>query len=100
MMVERAVAVGRGRAREVQRAERRAVADRRADDLHHVRVGVLFLADDLCGDGADVGGPLPERHDTAPQERRVERGQVALQINHDCELARRIEARYRLEHAV
>ena len=100
MVVERTVAVRRGGAREIERSENAAARQRRADHLHHVRVGALLLADDLRGDGADIRLALVQRGNAGAHEIRIERRQVALQIDDGVDAPVRIELLDRLIDAV
>ncbi len=62
VMVERPLAPGRGGAGEIERAQ--PVGDeRRADDLDHVRVGLLLVARDLDAERRDVDRRVGERRE-------------------------------------
>src|SRR5581483_6667762 len=100
MVEERALAVGRGGAGEIERAQRHSSLERGAHDLNHVGVGALLLARDDRRDGADVAVVVAQGGETAPHEAGVERGQVALEIDHDLDLALGVEGLDGLEHAV
>ena len=82
MMVARPVAVGRGGAGEIQRAQP-ARADRRADRLHHVRVR---CAPPRCGFRRPASRYRPRDRPAGPARRgycRADGRKIALQIDDD-----------------
>jgi len=100
MVIEWALAVRRGRPREIERAQGRAAFKRRADDFHHIRIGALLVARDLSGDGADIGLPFAQRRQAGADQGRREGRQIALQIDDGLKLGGRVALKHRLEHPV
>ena len=99
-MIERPVAVGRGGAGEIERAQpvRR---DRRADDLHHIRIGALLVLDDFGGQRRDIDRRIVQQSDRGTQiVGRIERRQIALHVHHHPDFSVRIGDLQRLEDAV
>ena len=92
VVIERTLAVGRGRAREVESAQAARTGERRADDLHHVGIGALLRLADLGGERGDVGRRRRQRRRQARNEMRLQRRQVALQVDDDVGRAVRIDA--------
>ncbi|CEJ87830.1 hypothetical protein HYPGJ_31404 [Hyphomicrobium sp. GJ21] len=99
VMVKRAIARRRRRAREIERTET-VVRDRRADDLDDVRVRALFGFADDGREGRDVDFGIGKRRKAARNEIGIERRKVALQVDDDtCALAG-IGFRHGLENPV
>ena len=98
-MVARSLAPGGGGAGEIKRAQ--AVrADRRADHLHHVRVGIFFLGMDLGGEGRDIDRGVGKRAEHAADVVGPNGRKIALQVDDDFGLALGIELAERLTDPV
>jgi hypothetical protein len=100
VMVKGALAVGGGGAREIEGTHAALLGERGGDDLDDVRVRALVLVGDLGGKRRDVGTLGGERLHARPDEARVERRQVALQVDDDFRLGVGIDAVQGLEDAV
>ena len=99
MMVERPLAVRRGGAGEVERAQPRG-AGRATHHLDDARIVALLGAGDRGGDGADIHRRLGEQRRCRGDVGRRQRRQIALHIDDDRGLPRRVDDAERLEDTV
>src|SRR5262249_35777869 len=99
VVIERALARGRPGAREIERAQA-VLSDRRADELHHVRVAALLFARDLGRKRGDIDRRVCERGDRGCDVGRRDGGQIGLHVDDDTAAALRVDDLERLEDAV
>ena len=98
-MVKRAFSGGRGCAREIESPEA-AIGNRRADDLHHIRIGPFARLADFSGDRRDVDSGIVEQCDRCTNRFRIDGRKVALEIDDEIDLASGVDLAERLENAI
>ena len=99
VMIERPVAVRRGRAGEIERAQS-GWRDRRAHDLHHVGIGPLLGLGDLRREGGDIDRRIGERPSAARNASGSSVGRSPCTLTTILARALRIDRAKRLENAI
>ena len=99
MVVEWPLAPWRGGSGEIERPQPRR-AERRADELDHVRVGLLSLSGDRHAERGDVAARVFERCQHLPDRFGLNGRKVPLHVDDPLHLALRVEPGQRLEDAV